>query len=59
MAVVGTSTKGREKAAIVALGFCTSAAKLFRFPGWRPKSTAFYVRSYAYHTDDGGFFASP
>jgi Ran-binding protein 9/10 len=42
----------------IALGFCTSSAKLIEFPGWPPKPIAPNVQSWAYHGDDGGFYAS-
>ncbi|ERF74527.1 hypothetical protein EPUS_08938 [Endocarpon pusillum Z07020] len=53
-----TPTAGDEAMAIIALGFCTSSAKLIEFPGWPPKPIAPNVQSWAYHGDDGGFYAS-
>ena len=48
--------------AIVALGFCTADAgsiESMTFPGWPLEPNASFVHSsWAYHGDDGGYFAS-
>ncbi|KAI9661799.1 MAG: hypothetical protein M1821_009038 [Bathelium mastoideum] len=56
--ILAMTTSGKQDAAIVGLGFCTSPAKTMDFPGWAPKNNAPNARSWAYYADDGGFFDS-
>ncbi|KAI1394348.1 ankyrin repeat-containing domain protein [Hypoxylon trugodes] len=41
----------------VAVGFATFDASTIRFPGWPPWKDAPFVKSWAYHGDDGAMYA--
>ncbi len=43
---------------ILAVGFCTLGAHAYDFPGWAPKANFGAGQSWAYHADDGGFWAN-
>jgi hypothetical protein len=52
-----TEDKEQPENPCMAVGFCTLGAQYYELPSWEPKRNFPSDRSWAYHGDDGGFYA--